>query len=51
MEKYNMGSFTSSDAILDDGLETGRAWYPVFKTGRQPECPAGSRRNAYRFDP
>ncbi|HNH22218.1 MAG TPA: patatin-like phospholipase family protein, partial [Ferruginibacter sp.] len=31
MEKYNMGSFTSSDAILDDGLETGRAWYPVFK--------------------
>ena len=31
MEKYNMGSFASTDAILDEGLETGRAWYPIFK--------------------
>lgn len=31
LEKYNMGSFGSSDIILNDGLETGRAYYPLFK--------------------
>lgn len=31
LEKFNMGSFGSSDIILNEGLEAGRAWYPVFK--------------------
>ncbi len=31
MEKYNMGSFASTDIILDEGIETGKAWFPVFK--------------------
>lgn len=31
LEKYNMGSFISSSTILDEGLETGRSYYPVFK--------------------
>lgn len=31
MEKYNMGSFSSTDIILDEGIETGKTWYPVFK--------------------
>lgn len=31
LEKYNMGSFGSSDIILDEGMETGRSYYPLFK--------------------
>ena len=31
LEKYNMGSFGSSDIILNEGLETGRSYYPLFK--------------------
>lgn len=31
LEKYTMGSFGSSNKILEEGLETGRAYYPVFK--------------------
>lgn len=31
LEKYNMGSFGNSKTILNEGLETGRSYYPVFK--------------------
>lgn len=31
LEKYNMGSFSSSDIILKEGMETGRSYYPAFK--------------------
>ncbi len=31
MEKYGISSFSSSQMILDEGLATGRAYYPLFK--------------------
>jgi NTE family protein len=31
LEKYNMGSFGSTDVILNEGLATGRSYYPLFK--------------------
>lgn len=31
MDKYNMGSFTDADVILEIGLEEGRRLYPQFK--------------------
>jgi NTE family protein len=31
MEKYNMGSFSDGEAILDLGIEEGRKLYPRFK--------------------
>ena len=31
LEGYNMGSFGSSRTILNEGLETGRSYYPLFK--------------------
>lgn len=31
LDNYSMGSFSSADAIIDEGLAKGRALYPVFK--------------------
>jgi NTE family protein len=31
LEKYTMSSFGSSETILEEGLATGRAYYPLFK--------------------
>lgn len=31
LEKYTMGSFGSSKTILNEGLQTGLSYYPIFK--------------------
>jgi NTE family protein len=31
LDKYNMGSFSQADEILEYGIEEGRKWYPKFK--------------------
>ncbi|MBS1668425.1 MAG: patatin-like phospholipase family protein [Bacteroidetes bacterium] len=31
LDKYTMGSFSSSDDIINAGIEKGRSYYPIFK--------------------
>lgn len=47
LDNYNMGSFGSSNEIIDEGIENGRKMYPVFKRladsldsiyGKEPPC-------------